>query len=134
MFMDLPGHSDTTNRQISPSSINWCPQIGLAISRRSRTTSSRSPGSSRSRTQPPPPTSQSRERTTHQMPTSSSSTSELGMFLDLPGRSEDTNRQISASSIDWWSQIGLGGPGTYLTHTYEVFEKSFYQIIRPDNY
>ena len=37
------------------------------------------------------------------------------MFLDLPGHSEGTNRQISPRSVDWCSQIGLGGPGTCLT-------------------
>ena len=39
--------------------------------------------------------------------------SELGMFLDLPGQSDGTNRHISASSVDWWSQIGLGGSGIW---------------------
>ena len=37
------------------------------------------------------------------------------MFLDLPGHSDAINRHISASSVDWWYQTGLGGPGTYLT-------------------
>ena len=39
---------------------------------------------------------------------------ELGMFLDLPGQSDTTNRQNLPSSVDWWPQTGLGGPGTYL--------------------
>ena len=37
------------------------------------------------------------------------------IFLDLPGHSDATNRQNLPSSIDWWHQTGLGGPGTYLT-------------------
>ena len=37
------------------------------------------------------------------------------MFLDLPGQSDATNRQISARSVDWCPQNGLGGSGTYLT-------------------
>ena len=40
---------------------------------------------------------------------------ELGMFLDIPGQSEASNRQSLVSSVDWWCQIGLGGPGIYLT-------------------
>ena len=39
------------------------------------------------------------------------------MFLALPGKSETTNRRISASSVDWCSQIGLGGSGTCLTRS-----------------
>ena len=35
-------------------------------------------------------------------------------FLDLPDQSDATNRQISARSIDWWHQTGLGSTGTYL--------------------
>ena len=38
---------------------------------------------------------------------------ELDMFLDLSGQSDGTNQQISASSVNWWSQIGLVGPRTY---------------------
>ena len=37
------------------------------------------------------------------------------MFLDLPGQSDGTNRYISALAIDWWHQIDLRVPGTYLT-------------------
>ena len=42
-------------------------------------------------------------------------TLELDMFLVLPGKSDGTYRYISLSSVDWWCQIGLGGPGTYST-------------------
>ena len=37
------------------------------------------------------------------------------MFLVLPDKSDSTNRQFLVRSVDWWSQIGLGGPGTCLT-------------------
>ena len=37
------------------------------------------------------------------------------MFLDLPGQYEATNRLGLARSVDWWCQIGLGGPGTCTT-------------------
>ena len=33
----------------------------------------------------------------------------------IPDRSDGTNQQISLRSVDWWSQIGLGGPGICLT-------------------
>ena len=40
---------------------------------------------------------------------------ELSIFLDLPGQSDGINRHSSVRSVDWWSQIGLGGPGTCVT-------------------
>ena len=38
------------------------------------------------------------------------------MFLTFPGQSDGINRQNSVRSVDWCYQIGLRGPGTYLTN------------------
>ena len=51
------------------------------------------------------------------------------MFLDLPGQSDSTNRQISTSSVDWWHQIGLGGPGTCLTPCFMYLLKMIFEIL-----
>ena len=40
---------------------------------------------------------------------------ELGVFLGVLGESEGTKREVRWRSVDWWCQIGLGGPGTCST-------------------
>ena len=109
MFLDLPGQSESTNQQISSSSVDWWHQN---IQEPPRTPPTHAVAA---KTLSSP--SESWEWTKQswcQITTSSttSSRSELGMFLALPDQFEATNRQNSPRSVDWWPQIGLGGPRT----------------------